>query len=116
LHILLARIVLYFLLDNLIFFLALHVKVALPKTEYLYFSSTSYVLPRVTSRTSLIWRMILSFFATLPRGLYTWQSWTYVLHVDTMCTSRPHYVYFPNWTFVLRVIIMYTSRCLCVYF
>jgi hypothetical protein len=51
LHILPTPIVLYSILDFIIF-LALHIKVALPKTEYLYFSSTPCVLHRVTGRTS----------------------------------------------------------------
>jgi hypothetical protein len=51
----------HILLDNLITFLALHVKVALLKNEYLYFLSSPCVLSRVTDHTSLIWQMILPF-------------------------------------------------------
>jgi hypothetical protein len=80
LHILPVSIVLYFLLDNFIIFLSLHVKVALPETEYLYFSSTARVLPRVTGRTSLILWMILSFV----------NPFTATLHFPKLniCTSR----------------------------
>jgi hypothetical protein len=72
LHILPVPIVLYFLLDNFIIFIALHVKVALPENEYLYFLSSSCVLPRVTGPTSLILRIILLFLQPLV-GLCTFQ-------------------------------------------
>jgi hypothetical protein len=51
LHILPAPIVLYFLLDNFIIIRALYVKGALPKTEYLYFLSTTCVFTWVIGRT-----------------------------------------------------------------
>jgi hypothetical protein len=88
LHTLPARIVLYFLLDNFIIFLALHVKVALPKNEYLYFSQSPCVLPRVTGRTSLIWRMILSFLQPFAVNLN--------FRNLNLCTSCRHYVYFSS--------------------
>jgi hypothetical protein len=64
LHILSTPIVLYFIL-HFIIFLAFHIKVALPKTEYLYFSSTPCVLCRVTGRTSLIFANDFIIFATI---------------------------------------------------
>jgi hypothetical protein len=81
------------LLDNFIIFLALYVKVALPKNEYLYFLSSSYVLPRVTGRTSLILRKILSFLHSLAGTLHFPN-----LNLYTSCW---HYVHFQNWIFVL---------------
>jgi hypothetical protein len=90
LHILPVPIVLYFLLDNFIIFLALHVKVALPENEYLYFLSSSYVLLRVTGHTSLIMRMILSFLQPLAGTLH--------FPNLNLCTLCRHYVHFQNWT------------------
>jgi hypothetical protein len=108
---------LYFLLDNLIFFLALHVKVALPKTEYLYFSSTSYVLPRVTSRTSLIWRMILSFLQPFPEDstlakvehMY-FMSILCVLPALTVCTFLIEHSYFMSLSCILPAVSVCTFR------
>jgi hypothetical protein len=84
LHILPVPIVLYYLLYNFIIFLALDVKVASSENEYLYFSSSPCILPRVTGRTSLILRMILSFL----------QPFAGTLHFPKLniCTSRRHYV------------------------
>jgi hypothetical protein len=82
-------------------FLAFHMKVALPKTEHSYFSSSSYVLPRVVIRTSSILRIILLIFETLRRG--------FALPKVEPCTSHRH-------GFVLLIVNMYTSRSYFVYF
>jgi hypothetical protein len=60
----------------------------------LYFLSSSCVLPRVTGRTSLILRMILSFLQPFREDSALAKSLTYVLPTDTMCTSCLHHVYF----------------------
>jgi hypothetical protein len=108
LHILPVPIVLYFLLDNFIIFLALHVKVALPKTKYLYFLSILCVLPRVTSHTSIILRMILSFL----------QPFAGTLHFPKLniYTCRRHCVYFPCSPCVLPKLNIRTSHHHRVYF
>jgi hypothetical protein len=85
LHILSTPIVLYFILDFIIF-LALHIKVALPKTEYLYFSSTPCILRRVTGHTSLILRMILSFLQPFVGTLH-FPNFNLCTSYRTMCTS-----------------------------
>jgi hypothetical protein len=83
-------------------FLGLYVKVALTEIEYLYFSLSPCVLPRVTGRTLLICEWFYH-FCNPSRRLCTSHNWTYVLPADTMCTSRHHRVYFPGWTFVNHV-------------
>jgi hypothetical protein len=108
LHILPIPIVLYFLLDNFIIFLALHVKVALPEAECLYFLSTMCVLPRVTSHTSLILRMILSFL----------QPFTGTLHFPKLkiYTCRRHCEYFSSSPCVLPKLNIRTLHHHRVYF
>jgi hypothetical protein len=95
-NILHVPIVLYFLLVNFIIFLALHVKVALPENEYLYFLSSLCVLPRVTGCTSLILWIILSFLqpstlCALPK-LYIYTSLYMIYYFSSTwhesCTSR----------------------------
>jgi hypothetical protein len=98
-----------------IIFLGLYVKVALTEIEYLYFSLSPCVLPRVTGRTSLIWWMIISFLQPFVGTLH-FPKWTYVFPIDTMCTFHRRCVYFPKINIILRVIIGYTSWSLCLYF
>jgi hypothetical protein len=96
-----TRIVLYFYLDDFINFLAVHMKATLPKTEHLYFSSSSCVLPRVVVPTSSILRIILLFFETLRQD--------FALPKVQPCTPCCH-------GFVLLIVIVYTSHIYCVYF
>jgi hypothetical protein len=64
----------------------------------LYFLSSPCILPRVTGRTSLILRMILSFL----------QPFAGTLHFPNLnlCTSCQHYVYFPILLFVYFLILL----------
>jgi hypothetical protein len=107
---------LYFLLDNFINFLALHEKVALPENEYLYFLSSSCVLPRVTGRTSLILRMILSFLqpfhgdSVLAKVEHMYFPPTLcVLPIFTVCTSQVEHPYFISSSGILPVVTVSSS-------
>jgi hypothetical protein len=97
-HILIVFIVLYFLLDKFISFLALHVKVEFLENEYLYFSSLPCVLPRVTGCTSLILWMILSFLQPF--------AWTLHFQNLNLSISCRHYVYFLILLFVYFLILL----------